>query len=187
MRRSSILIVGLILLLLIPSATAGIANLSTDVGTSYISWEWNYTNNITQVAVWIDGIHETNTNLQFYILEDIAPREQHSIGLTNVSNSSELFGTSSVKTFYPPFIFYILFLFGISFLMLTIFLKPFVISIVVGTLGFIISLSAFYFSYPMHFAILSYLCLAIAVLCMIWILGKMFVNLTKVEEDLEII
>lgn len=180
---SKIIGIGIIALILIASvgiANANITNFTADVGSSSVRWNWDYNDSTTSVALWLNGVHQFNTTLDMYSVVDANPREEYCLILrnnTNVTASSEILGMSTAKTYYPSFILYILFLFSIVFLLLTIFFRVFVKSVIFGTFGFMLSMSAFYFSFPMNLSVLSYLCIGVAALCFIWIMGKMFAKL----------
>lgn len=172
-------------LMSISLVSAGVANLSSDVGSSYIHWSWNYTNNTTSTGIYIDSNFTTNTSLVSYTLHNLEALEEHSISLINISNQSEIFATNKTKTAYPPFIFYILLVSGFLLFVFTVVLKNFIISTITGTLGFITSLGAFHLSFPLHLSFLSYLCLMTGVLCVLWTFGKMFIILKQEADILE--
>jgi len=178
------LFIGLLIICIIgiPTATAGIANLTSTEGSNWIRWSWNYTEGTTQVAVYADGYFDRNTTSKQYLLSDIKPVEEHSITLGNVT-SGDVFGRNTTKTTYPIFLFYTLFLFGFSFLMITLFHKEIVISSIVGCFGVIINIATLRFSFILNYSILSYLCATMAILCVLLLLGKAF---TYIGEGVEI-
>ena len=190
MNKSSILVVGLILLLLISLANANITNLSANVGNNYINWSWNYGSNTTKVSLFLDGQFVTNTTLTSFILSDLNPREQHILVMQNATNTTEssaILGTNSARTFYPSILFYLILIFSIGFLLLEIFLKNATLTIIIGTLCFVMSILGFYMSYPYYFSILSYLMIGIAVIALLWVFMAAFSLLTKgdnAEEDI---
>ena len=69
-------LIGILLLFLLIGGTsivsAGIDNLSTEVGSTYIKWSWDY-NTSTDCAVWIDGKFETETSLSSFTLTNLIP------------------------------------------------------------------------------------------------------------------
>ena len=182
--------IGLVLLLFIPVANANITNLNANVGNNYINWSWNYGDNTTKVSLFLDGQFITNTSLTSFILSDLNSREQHILVIKNATNTTEstaILGTNSVKTFYPPILFYLILIFSIGFLLLEIFLKNATLTIMIGTLCFVMSILGFYMSYPYYFSILSYLMIGIAVIALLWVMMAGFSLITKesnAEEDI---
>lgn len=164
----------LVLLLLIGTAGAGVTNLTANTGSTYINWSWLYSGATTSASVHIDGVFVTNTTLTSYTLTDLNPREEHIITLVNVADPSDTYATSTTKTFYSPVFFYFLLLLSFLFFSLMIFLQDIITKIIIGTLGFIVSTTNFYLSFPLHFAIFSYLCIGLSVLFVLWILAIMF-------------
>ena len=188
MRKNRILLVVLVLLLFIPIANANITNFTTETGSNFINWSWNYTNSTTQVALFLDGQFITNSSLTSFILSNLNPREQHILILrnnTNTTNSTAILGTNSIKTFYPPILFYIILIFSIGLLLLEIFLKNETLTILIGTLCFTMSILGFYMSYPYYFSILSYLMIGVAVIALLWVLMAAFSLITSKKNENE--
>jgi len=147
-----------------------IENLSAEVGTNFIKWTWNY-NETTTVSIYIDGIKKVNeTELDYFILSDLNPREIHAIALVNVSNNSEIYAMDSQQTFYPPYIFAILLTFMLIFLVITLFLQDSLKVIMFGTMSFVLGLFLYHMSYPYQYQLIAYPCLAFSVLAVIWIM-----------------
>ena len=195
MSKDRILMVGLVLLILTLVVTAvaappvSVNNLTSSVGPTYINWSWNSTglDNSTWIVIHIDGKYEMGTRLEHYILSGLEPREIHSISLINNTNESIIYASASTRTFYPPILFYLILIFSIGFLLLEIFLKNATLTIIIGTLCFVMSILGFYMSYPYYFSILSYLMIGIAVIALLWVLMASFSLLSKgknVEEDI---
>ena len=185
MSKSSIFVIGLVLLFLTSIASADIANLSTEVGSTYINWSWNYLNSTT-TSIYLDGQFVTNTTLTYFIASNLNSREQHTLSLTE-NLTQTVVASNSVKTFYPPILFYLILIFSIGFLLLEIFLKSETLTILIGTLCFVMSTLGFYMSFPYHFSILSYLMIGIAVIALLWIFMAAFSSLSKsnnTEEDI---
>lgn len=147
-----------------------IENLSAEVGTNFIKWTWNY-NETTTVSIYIDGVKKINeTELDYFILSDLNPREIHAIALVNVSNNSEIYAMDSQQTFYPPYIFAILLTFMLIFLVITLFLQDSLKVIMFGTMSFVLGLFLYHMSYPYQYQLIAYPCLAFSVLAVIWIM-----------------
>lgn len=178
------LCIGLLIICIIGilPTTAGIANLTSAEGSSWIRWSWNYTEGTTQVAVYADGYFDRNTTSKQYLLSDLKPVEEHSIALANVA-SGDIFGRNTTKTTYPLFLFYTLFLFGFTFLMITLFHKEIVTSSIIGCFGVIINIATLRFSYILNYTVLSYVCVAMAILCVLLLLSKAF---TYIGEGVDI-
>jgi len=155
-------------------------NITVKVGSTWISWGWAYNKS---VDVWIDGKFVTASTLNEYTLTDLNAREQHSIALFDTGN---VIGTNTVMTYYPQIIFYFLLIVAFILLAISFFTREYIIAIILDTFGFFIAISAFYLTYPLYFTIFSYICLAIAIMCMLWILCIVFVlivdYLKKYEE-----
>lgn len=174
--------IGIIILLCILTigiANAGIDNFSVETGSTYINWSWSYSGATTECAVHVDGEYLFDSSDTTYILSGLDSREEHSISLVNVDDPTDVYETDSAQTFYPLFIFYVLLLLGIIFFILSVLLGDVLIAIIIGALGFVMSISAFYFSFPLYFVILSYLSVGIAVLCLIWMLGRVFTYISE--------
>ena len=186
MKRSSIFIVGLVLLLLIPIANAGVTDLTPYTGSNYINWSWQYSGGTTETSIHIDGIFVTDTILTSYTLSNLQPREEHIITLINVINPTEIYATNTVKTFYSPIFFYFLLILSFLLFGITVFLHEIIVKIIISTLGFIVSTTNFYLSFPFHFSIFSYLCIGLSVLFVIWIIGTLFVLISSDKEEEEI-
>ena len=159
------------LIFTLPIASASeIENLSAEVGTNFIKWTWNY-NETTTVSIYIDGVKKINeTELDYFILSDLNPREIHAIALVNVSNNSEIYAMDSQQTFYPPYIFAILLTFMLIFLVITLFLQDSLKVIMFGTMSFVLGLFLYRMSYPYQYQLIAYPCLAFSVLAVIWIM-----------------
>lgn len=171
-------IVLLMCILSISAASAGVDDLTASVSSTYINWNWSYSGGTTECAVHVDSVFITNTTLTYYIISDLDIREAHAIVLTNVDDTTDIYATSTTKTFYSPIFFYILLLFGIAFFIISVFTKNIVIGVIIGAFGFIMSLLAFYLSFPLYFALLSYLCVGIASLCVFFVIGKLFYHIS---------
>jgi len=181
--KRAILLGLVVLFLLFTPVYAGVENLTAEVGSYYIDWTWNYTNNTTSCLVWIDGSFETETSLNSFVLNNLNPRELHRIALINATNTSEVYATSEARTYYPPFIFYLLLILAIGFLIMTLIISEPLTSIITGVLGFVLGIVSFKLSYSIHYGILSYLCLGVAILCFLWLVIAIITILTKEEEE----
>lgn len=159
-----------------------VANLTAIIGSEYIKWKWDYNNGTNYSVIYIDGVFVTTTFLDQYILSGLGSREEHTITLTNAGGTLSI--SSTARTFYPSIIFYIVFLLAMLLLIAEIFLKD-IISIFAGVLAFVLSLFAFYLSFPYYFSLLSYLCVAMAAIAMIWLILTVITLLTKSLDDLE--
>lgn len=180
---SGILIIAIICMIT-PAYASEIENLTAEVGSYYIKWSWDY-NTSSNCSIWINGKFETDTSLDSFTLTNLNPRENHNIVLINTTNSSEIYTTSAARTFYPPLLFYLIFVFSIGFLLIEIFLKNATLTIIIGTLCFVMSILGFYMSYPYYFSILSYLMIGIAVIALLWCFMAAFSLLTKGDNEEE--
>ena len=183
MKKSSILIVGVLLLLLIPITSAGVTDLAPHTGPTYINWSWQYSGGTTETAIHIDGLFVTNTPLTSYTLSNLQPREEHIITLTNIANPTDIYATNTVKTFYSPIFFYFLLILSFLLFGIMLFFHGIIVRIIIGTLGFIVSTTNFYLSFPFHFSIFSYLCIGLSALFIIWIIGILFVLISSNKEE----
>ena len=166
----------------LPATVFDAANLTAVIGSEYIKWVWDYGNGSNYSVVYIDGKFVTTTFLNQYILSGLGSREEHTITLANSLGTSSI--SSTARTFYPSIIFYIVFLLAMILLIAEIFLKE-IISVFAGVLAFVLSLFAFYLSFPFYFSLLSYLCVAMAAIAMIWLILTIITLLTKSLDDLE--
>lgn len=167
--------------IVLSAATGGASNITAEVGSRYIKWNWVSTG---IVAVYIDGEFVTNTILNYYILSDLNPREAHTIALCNPSGA--VYDSSNDRTFYPEILFYIIFLLAGLLLIAEVivtFMPQKIIGIVLGTLAFIMGIFGFYMAYPYHFSIMAYLCIIIAVIALIWIILIIFTLLVREPDD----
>jgi len=170
-RKIFVFLLVIISIFMLPIVSASeIENLSAEVGTNFIKWTWDY-NETTTVSIYIDGIKKVNeTELDYFILSDLNPREIHAIALVNVSNNSEIYAMDSQQTFYPPYIFAILLTFMLIFLVITLFLQDSLKVIMFGTMSFVLGLFLYHMSYPYQYQLIAYPCLAFSVLAVIWIM-----------------
>ena len=76
----------------------------------------------------------------------------------------------SQQTFYPPYIFAILLTFMLIFLVITLFLQDSLKVIMFGTMSFVLGLFLYRMSYPYHYELIAYPCLAFSVLAVIWVM-----------------
>ena len=166
-----LVILGIISIFVLPITSASeIENLSAEVGTNFIKWTWNY-NETSTATIYIDGMKKVNeTELDYFILSDLNPREMHSIVLTNTSNNSDIYAMDSQQTFYPPYIFAILLTFMLVFLMVTLFIQDSLKVIMFGTISFVLGLFLYRLSYPYQYELIAYPCLAFSVLAVIWVM-----------------
>jgi len=163
----------LVLLGLITTAVtaAPIDNLSvSDYGSNFITWSWSF-NESNTAAVYIDGIKKVNeTALDYFTLSNLNPCESHTITLSNPLNASDIYATNTAQTFYPFSLFITIFIFLMIFLILMLILREETTTMIFGTLTFITGMFAYKISYPYHYTAISYICLAIAVFSVIWLL-----------------
>lgn len=166
-----LVILGIISIFVLPITSASeIENLSAEVGTNFIKWTWNY-NETSTATIYIDGMKKVNeTELDYFILSDLNPREMHSIVLANTSNNSDIYAMDSQQTFYPPYIFAILLTFMLIFLVITLFIQDSLKVIMFGTMSFVLGLFLYHMSYPYQYELIAYPCLAFSVLAVIWVM-----------------
>jgi len=188
MKKSFVGLLAIFLILyLIPISTsaAPIENLTAEVGSTYINFTWDF-NETSSASIYIDGILIGNTTLNYYILSDLNPRENHRITLVNNTNPSEIYGSLTARTFYPPVLFYIILIFAIAFLILELLLKNEIIVLVLGVLSFILNILGFYLSFGYHFVVMAYLMLSLAVVAFLWCFMAVFSIILKGKGDFEI-
>ena len=166
-----LIILGMISIFALPITSASeIENLSAEIGTNFIKWSWDY-NETSTATIYIDGIKKVNgTELDYFILSDLNPREMHSIVLANASNNSDIYAMDSQQTFYPPYIFAILLTFMLIFLVITLFLQDSLKVIMFGTMSFVLGLFLYRMSYPYQYELIAYPCLGFSVLAVIWVM-----------------
>jgi len=185
--KSSILLlipVLLMLLFVMPCSAAPIENLTAEVGSTYINFTWEY-NGTDSAAVYIDGILIGNTSLNYYILSDLNPRENHRITLVNVSDPGDVYDSLTARTFYPPVLFYIILIFAIGFLIIELLHKNELLVLVFGVLSFMLNILSFYLAFGYHFVVMAYLMLSLAVIAFLWCFMAALIML-KGKSDLEI-
>lgn len=180
-----IVLILLLILFLTPIASAIPANLTAEIGSNYIQWSWNNTNS-SQIAIFIDNSFIRNTTYNSTILSDLNPREKHSIILANASNTSQIWLQDTERTFYPPVLFYILFIFLSTFFILSFIMNEEIKTYIFGGVTFSLGLLCYYLSYPFYFTILSYLCLIIVALIIIWLIAVTVALFGRKENPEEI-
>lgn len=168
----------------LPVRAVPIENLTVETTSYSIEWQWNY-NNTPNCTIWIDGMFETDTSLNNFILSNLNPREEHSIALVNTTNESNVYVTGAARTFYPPFLFYLVFIIALGLLLTEIVIKDFITIVITGTLSFVMSILGFHLSFPYHFTIFTYLYLAIGVVALLWVLLAVFTSLTQQTDIME--
>ncbi|OPZ60596.1 MAG: hypothetical protein BWY88_00452 [Synergistetes bacterium ADurb.Bin520] len=85
----------LVLLLLIAPAAAQV---TAEVGETWIRWEWGAYGNETLVIV--DGVSQGSAERGLYYLSDIRPAEEHQLALVNASTGTQV-DSLRVKTLTP--------------------------------------------------------------------------------------
>ena len=182
MSRRIFLLVFLLCLFIGNVNAQNVTSLNTSCGSSYINWSWSR-DNITQLGVWVDGDFVVNSSLTYYVLSNLEPREQHTIDLCNVTNSSCIYATDEARTLYPYTLYYILFLLSLGFLLLEIlFSRNAILCVLFGVFCFFISMLTFYFSFTYYLPPLSYILLGIAFVAVVWLVGKAFTMLSGKNE-----
>ena len=131
-------IFGLLLLCLIPLASASSLNLTARTGETWIIYRWDagYT-----VNIYIDGIKVgTSISSTDWYLTNINPDEKHQIKLYNGSSSTQLLDSLTVTTLHSQIIIIVLICVLIVFFIIQLFLKDPIKIILVGGLSASISL-----------------------------------------------
>ena len=173
------------LLFTMPCSAAPIENLTAEVGSTYINFTWEY-NETDSAAVYIDGILMGNTSLNYYILSDLNPRENHRIALVNASDPGDVYDSLTARTFYPPVLFYIILIFAVGFLIIELLHKNELLVLVFGVLSFMLNILGFYLAFGYHFVVMAYLMLSLAVIAFLWCFMAAFSIMLKGKSDLEI-
>jgi hypothetical protein len=111
------------LVLIILTGIASASNISATTGKTWIEWNWNQSlfNSSYNVSVYVDGVFMLNTTLDYYILDNLNPDEQHRIDVIGINASDytqtlQLTDSSITKTSIPVWIIFvdlILFLYGL--------------------------------------------------------------------------
>jgi len=84
----------LVLLLVAPAA----AQVTADVGETWIRWEWPATSNDTVILV--DGVSQGSAERGMYYLSDLNPNEEHQLTLVNTTSGAPA-DALRVKTLTP--------------------------------------------------------------------------------------
>ena len=94
---------------------------------------------------------------------------------------------TTARTFYPFTLFLLSFTIMWILLLATMFLKDGLFVIIFGTICFIVGTLNFYLTFPYYFSILSYMCISVAGIALLWIFMAAFSLLSKsnnAEEDI---
>lgn len=156
----------------------------SEKGSTYIHFTWNESDyGVNKVSVYVDGMFKTNNSLEYYIIKDVKPSEEHRITLTNTTNQSSVFDSIKTSTFYTIHIYYILMFIVAIFLITTILTKDELTSILFGSICFVLALFATFLSFPYHIQTFSYYTIMIAVIAVIWVLLNSFLLLSSSREN----
>lgn len=158
---------------------AGVLNL-TGYGSTYLSFSWdNDKYNTSEVNIWIDGEFVTKTALENYTMSDLNPSEQHKFVLTNPTNNETVFGSVTARSYISPFLYYILFGFGLLFLPLTLVNKDELSSIIFGSITFTSCFYMAHLSFPYHMSSLVWIGVTLGVVALVWVLLQTFFLVVK--------
>ena len=169
-----------------PVVGENISTLTSDSGTTYINWTWTKDgippNNLTTVAVWIDGEFVTNSTLNSYTLSGCTYREKHRISLINCTNASNILATNESMTLYPYALYYFIMLLSIMFLLLELTIRVKIIALMFGISCFTFSVTSSYLSFIYFLAPFMYITAGISIFSMIWMVGMTLVALSNRGE-----
>ena len=173
----------LIMLVMVSPVTAGIDNLTSDEGTSYIRWTWDYTNNTTTCDIYIDGTYVQDTTMKMYQISDLGEREMHTIALLN--NNSTTMGTDTSQSYYTITLYWILLLLSLIFMFIGMFYvgedytTAIAFNIIFITIGTIFSGLNLTLSFGYHYVTLTYISLILfvmGIMFLVWKVGTMFMD-----------
>ena len=156
-------------------------SINVSVGSTYINWNWSYPGS-EEYEIWIDGRFRNNNTMGHIIISGLNPREKHEI---SVFKNGILLVTDTQQTFYSHSLFYFIFILSMILLVGTLLLKNEILVMLFGTITFIVSFLGFYLSFPYNFAVFTYLCLAIGITALLWVLMAIFSSLTQQADIMD--
>jgi hypothetical protein len=159
-------------------------------GETWVVWNWTipseYINTGHGITVWVDGLVTYNvsldTNLTIpynYYLTNVNPNEEHNLKISvyNSSGSVDL-NNSIVRTRYSDILYYVLFIVSIQLLLLSVFVRNKLFSVVFGSFSLFVFLFIAYvfIGYNPSFSNIGIICAVLSGFIIVYHLYELYVK-----------